>query len=321
MTELEKFLSVKSSKKTALMSIASGNYAFCLYVSVLSLIKKSPELAGNSDILLLIKNIPDGDKKILRTLGDNIHVIEFEIPISIDHSHSAKWFTTATFFRYECFNLTDKYDKVLLFDSDIMVQKELSGIFDFLNKDGIGMMPEKVNVSNFIEEVDNIKLPKPGFNAGIIALDKRLNIGKEITKFCYEMTEKYAENLWTADQGIINLACGKFNLDVAKLPVIYNMPASLSGSKLKDAVIIHPTGHRKFWGYYYFNDWYKYYEQWIENGGAPCFAARKDSERYKKFIKKHGLENKVFFQLCPDFFKNPVKALRFALKYLLKIRY
>jgi len=320
MNELNKFLSAKSNNKIVVMSIATGAYAFCLYVSILSLIKNSPKLSKFADILLLVKDIPDCDKKALKSLGYNVNVVDFDLPVSIENAPAVKRFTAATFFRYECFNLLDKYDKALLFDSDILVQKELLNIFDLL-KSGIGMVPEKVNISNFSEKIYDIELPHPGFNAGVIAIDNRLTAGKEIAKFCYEMTDKYAEHLQHADQGVINWSCAKFKLDVTKLPNIYNMPASSSRDILNGAAIIHTTGHRKFWNYYYFDEWYKYYEQWIGAGGTPCFAARNDSPKYANFIKKHTLDKKVFFHLCPDFFKNPIKALRFTLKYLMKIKY
>ena len=90
---------------------------------------------------------------------------------------------------------------------------------------------------------------------------------------------------------------------------------------MNNAVIIHSTGNRKFWNYYYFDEWYNYYKQWICNNGTPITNVRKDSKIYRYILEKFGLDKFVFFQLCPDVIKKPIKAIRFFIKYCFKIKY
>ena len=148
--------------------------------------------------------------------------------------------------------------------------------------------------------------------------DKVLN---EITNYCYIKTTEHAKELYLPDQAIINLAIKHFNIAPKELSMIFNTPASLSTKILKKATIIHSTGHRKFWNYYYFDEFYKYYKQWILNGGTPIDLVRKDSKIHKFILNKFLLNKFIFFQLCPDFIKKPIKAIRFFIKFIFKIKY
>ncbi len=310
-----------ANKKTAVVFAINGSYAFCLYVSIYSLIKNSPLLAKQSDIIIYTNNVSAEDKKTLSKL-DNIKIIDYKFPLEIKETNAIKNFSTASFARYECFGLLNNYEKVIYLDSDILVQKELLPVFDLIENTGIGLIKEKTNVQAFSKPIGSYNLEEKMFNSGFFILNSKLKIDfKQITDFCYQTTAKYAEYLYLPDQAIINYAIQYFKLAPTNLENIYNTPASLSRTFLNKAAIIHSTGNRKFWNYYYFDEWYKYYELWIINGGTPVDTIRKDCGLYKNFLKKCGLNKFVFFQLCPDIFNKPIKAFRFFVKYLFKIKY
>lgn len=309
------------NKKTAIVFATNGVYAFCLYVSICSLIKNSPELVKQSDIILYLYDVADANKKALSTL--NVKIIDYVFPLQIKQQTKViKHFSLASFARYECFNLLDNYESVIYLDSDILVQKELLHTFDLIKDTGIGLIKEKTNVDLFTQEIENYDKTKTMFNSGFFVLSNKFKSNrKEIVDFCYKQTVKYSQFLLLPDQAILNLALQQFNITPTSLEMIYNTPASLSTKILKNAMIIHSTGHRKFWNYYYFDEFYKYYKQWVINGGTPIDSVRKDSKTYKYLLEKLSLKKFVFFHLCPDITKKPVKAIRFFIKFLFKIKY
>lgn len=310
------------NKKNAIVFAVNDLYAFCLYVSICSLIKNSPELVKQSDIIIYLYDVSDESKKALKTL--DVKIIDYNFPLSIKQTQVIKNFSLASFARYECFNLLNEYTNVIYLDSDILVQKELSTCFDLIKDTGIGLIKEKTNVELFLPstKIENFDKTKTIFNSGFFILSNNLKLNyKEIVDFCYKATVQYSQVLLLVDQSILNLAFQHFNIIPTALDMIYNTPASLSTKTLKKATIIHFTGHRKPWNYYYFDEFYKYYKQWILNGGMPVDKIRKDSKAYRYLLQKLSLNKFVFFNLCPDILKKPIKALRFFIKFIFKIKY
>ena len=311
----------KKTKKIAIVFAMNDTYTFCAYVSIKSLLKNSPSLSEQADIIVYTNSL-NSDKKVLKTIG-NIKIIDYVFPLEIEKTRTVKHFSLLSFARYECFNLLSTYEKIIYLDSDILVQKELLNVFDLIKDSGIGLIKEKVKVEvctkNLIEDID---LSQKMFNSGFIVLTNKLKLDfKEVTNFCYIQTIKYIKNLYLPDQAIINLAIKHFSIEPSCIPMTFNTPASLSTKILNNATIIHSTGHRKFWNYYYFDEWYKYYKQWIHNGGSPIDEVRKDSKIYKYLLDKLSLNKLVFFQLCPDLIKRPIKAIRFFIKFVFSIKY
>ena len=309
------------NKKIAIVFAMNSIYTFCAYVSIKSIINNSPLLYEKADIIVFTDS-SNPDKKTLATIG-NVKVIDYTFPLKIKETSTINRFSYLSFARYECFNLLNTYEKIIYLDSDILVQQELLNIFDLIENSGIGLTKEKVNVKVCANnELENINLEKDTFNSGFIVLTNKLRVNfKEITDFCYTKTAKLIEQIYLPDMAIINFAIKYFNLMPTELSMIYNTPASLSTKALKKAAVIHSLGHRKFWNYYYFDEWYKYYTQWIKDGGTPIEEIRKDSKIYRTLLKKLSLDKFVFFQLCPDIIKNPMKALRFFIKYVFSIKY
>ncbi len=208
-------------------------------------------------------------------------------------------------------------------DSDVLVRQELADVFDRLT-DGIGLVPDPVMTqvkNNFYRPLEGFDMQRPNYNSGFIVLNRQGTWFKqcgEIVDFLYKTPAKEAENLFLMDQGIMNLALQRFSLHPVALPQSYNCPASAPSRLLKQAHIIHSTGPRKFWCYYYFDDFYRYYTQWIAAGGKAVTIRVRDSRAYKWLLSKTHLDRFIFVQLCPDFIASPLKALRFTVKKWLR---
>ncbi len=311
-------------RKNAVFAACDDKYAFCLYVSLKTLCEHSPALAQSADIWVASYGISTKHQQILQTIP-NLRIFEYQFPGDLLQTPAIKNFTNVSFARYELFTLLALYEKILYLDSDVLVQKELMPVFEQL-KNGIGLIPDSTahNVGiNFFKPIDGFNMQALGYNSGFIVLNrsgKWLPKINEIREFLYQSTLENAEHLFWPDQGIINLAVQKFDMQPTNLPESYNCPASRSTKKLKQAYIVHSTGPRKFWCYYYFHDFYKWYTAWHQQGGEPVSIRRNDSNLYLKFRNFFHLQNSVFFQLCPDLFAKPTKALRFAIKKWLDFR-
>lgn len=325
LNNLEKYLKHKKHNNLVFAS-CDDKFTFCLYVSLITLLKHSPAFAKNADIFVAGYNISKQNKYALESI-QGVKVIPYTFPLNLSKTDAIQKFTQASFARYDCFALLSHYKHIIYLDSDVLVQKELLPVFNNLS-DGLGLIQDPTfgTVSGqFYEPIKDFDMNRMAFNSGFMAFKnngKWCKDGQDIRAWLYEKTVELAPKLFLPDQGIINLALEHFKIEATPLPDSYNCPASRPSKELKNAFIIHSTGGRKFWCYYYFDEWYKNYEKWINAGGSPCWTARKqDSKIYRQFCRKTGLENKVFFQLCPDIFKSPLKALRFLLKKLLGVKY
>lgn len=312
-------------RSTCILTACDDKYCFCLYAALQSFLKYSPQLAAVSDIWIAGVNLSASSKKILSTLP-HTRIIAYQFPANLPQTPAFANFTAASFARYECFGLLGLYEQVLYLDSDILIQKELLPIFSLLNN-GIGLVADPTICTlgrNFSSEIDGLPMSAKGFNSGFIALNRKGSWYKQINDirtFLYQSTLNYAPYLIYPDQGIINLAVEKFQLLPAQLPQSYNCPASKPARTLKKAFIIHATGPRKFWCYYYFHDFYTSYTQWIKLGGKPVSVRKEDSALYHWLMTHTHLNNYIFIQLCPDFAARPLKALRFCIKKWLHYRF
>lgn len=303
-------------KKTAVLFSSSPAYAFALFVGVSTFFKNSPRLAAQADVYIFHYHWDEKTKNIF-SRSFPVRLVAYDLPAFIPRTEFVNKFTPALFARFEIFKLLQEYEKVLCLDADILVQKELEQVFDFSHDLAMTMDDCPTVGHNFTALVPGYDLSLPCFNGGFIAL-KRAQFPanpSQVYEWLYQMLAQHADIIYLGDQGITNLMLQHFRLTPDILPSLYNLPASAPCKQLKKAYIVHSTGHRKFWCYYYFPQWYRQYECWIAAGGAPV-SVRKDTVAWKKLIRKFHLDEKIFFQLAPDGFKYPIKFVLFIFKYL-----
>jgi len=309
------------TKSTAILCTASNMYTFALFTSLKTFLAHSPKLAEQADIYVYNYKWPEHIKKIFTTHFP-ITLIDFDLPDFVSPSKMIDKFTPALFARFEAFSLLEKYQNVICLDSDILVQKELIGVLDEV-KTNIGLTPDSCpNVGyNFWGTIPGYDLSAPCLNAGFIVLKNPLPAA-QIRNWLYQMLAKYADICYLGDQGLINLILQEFKLTPTVLSPRYNQPASSPTRELKQAYIIHSTGHRKFWYYYYFDEWYKSYAQWYAlSGQAVTVRTPPNRKPWTWLLAKTGWNKHVFFQLAPDATRYPVKFLLFAIKHLFHVQY
>ena len=231
--------------------------------------------------------------------------------------HILRDYGEMTFVRYECFRFLKQYEYVLWLDADILVQGDISGMLAQIPH-GIGFRreyyDERVRV-NFTQDIPGYKMNAPHYNAGIMAAGNKLP-GKmdQLSDWCYQKTEEISPSLYYPDQGILLLMCEYFKLTIDPLDEKYNCEARRCAPALRKAAIVHAVGHRKFWKYYYFDEWYQMYREWVKETGLPC------QNNFPAF-KKLGLLKYPLFQVAPNPTQHPLKFMTYLLRAGLRLRY
>ena len=304
-------------KSTAILMASSSVFSFALFVSLKSFLRNSPKLATSSDIFIYAYRWSP-EVKNLFTDHFPVQIRDYDLP-GLD-APCIRRFTPALFARFEAFELLTHYDSVVCLDSDILVQKELIHVLQ-ANPGTVTLTHDNLpNVgSNFFQPIPGYDMSAKSYNAGFIVLRNPLP-AQEIRSWLYQMLNKHASKLELGDQGLINLALQEFHLSLNPLPQLYNLAASAKRSQLDKAYIIHSTGPRKFWQYYYFDEWYHDYAFYRQKGGSHL-TIRKNTKAWDKFLAVTGLKDKIFFELAPDFFRRPTKFLRFWFKYITRQKY
>ena len=135
---------------------------------------------------------------------------------------------TATFERYDIYNLLKVYDRVLWLDSDIYITKVAKNIFDQVPEDEFGVYFEpdvidKFNCVKRITETTGETLPSSRyFNSGVMVVSKEhaeiFNMDKANAYF----SQPHIKICHNSDQDYLNILVYKNNIKVHALPSSFN---------------------------------------------------------------------------------------------------
>ncbi len=311
------FIPSSPHKNTAIILGATGNLAFALAVVLKGLKRHNAPLLQEADIIIYYQNmsqtVRDALNAIVPCRFEEYHFPHMEGMLP----HALRDYGEMTFVRYECFRFLKHYQYALWLDADILIQGDISAMRQCIPH-GIGFRLEYHNDCvrvNFIRDIEGYRMDEPHYNAGIMALSRALPGDRdELSDWCYRETARLAPSLYYPDQGILLLMCQHFNLTIDPLPEKYNCEARLGRGRLKKAALVHAVGHRKFWKYYYFQEWFELYREWVREGGQPC------NNRFAVFTKLHA-DRFPLFQAAPDPLRYPVKFLRYLLRALFHCKY
>ena len=303
-----------TTKNTAIILGATGNLAFALGVVLKGLKKYNAALLSEADIIIYYQNMDEAQRKALAQILP-CTFIPYKFPhMDNMQPHVLRDYGEMTFVRYECFRYLKKYQYVLWLDADILIQGDISGMCAQVPH-GIGFRreyyDERVRV-NFLRDIPGFDMQAPHFNAGIMCLSQALTQDKdELSNWCYNKTAEISESLYYPDQGILLLMCQHFGLTIDPLDEKYNCEARRNHFALKKAALVHAVGHRKFWKYYYFDKWYRFYKEWVEQTGLVC-------QNNFPIFKKWGLLKYPLFQAAPNPAKYPVKFVTYLVRFVLR---
>ena len=209
------------------------------------------------DFYLLVKELSSKNKeslqKIANTKNSSIKFIlvkkeDFEnLPIKT-YSH----FSMENYFRIKIPSILDSLDKVLYLDSDLIVLKDISklwqtdidnyylaGCEDLISKS------EKSRLAEYLELIEEYKY----YNSGVLLINSKKWRDENVEARLYKYAEKYSDLIYIVDQDVLN---GVINKDILYLDKSWNMQINFDDIKYqesdyKNANIIHFVGGKKPW--------------------------------------------------------------------------
>lgn len=261
---------------------SDDNYVIPTGVAITSMVLNKQK-ETSYDVYILSDNISPQNWEYLNQLNSEdvkIHMINYDKYALKDYKPGTHLSAT-TFLKFELPELFPQYDKLLWLDGDILVQKDLSDLF---NQDvetvyaaAIRDMPGEVNFG-FSKRARTKKY----FNAGVLLMNTkkiRQDFKKEVF---YKTLDEYPEFLTIGDQDVwnfrfqdkINWLSANYNLMMFNFLMLgytiemvnnfFGMNYASFEELLKDTYIVHLTNNQKPWNHKYVfmsKEWAYYHSQ------------------------------------------------------------
>jgi lipopolysaccharide biosynthesis glycosyltransferase len=236
----------------------------------------------------------------------DIHIIRVSLAKFAD---IPKFFqvTSTVCHKFDLPDLIPHQDKVLYFDSDVLIQKDLSDLFE------INIDDYYAGVVKDIPLIDNDLNIENYFNSGVMLLNLKLMRENNIPTALLNI-RKSTDNLTFVDQDCFNIL---FEKKVKLLPMKYNCfynfflrfrdkytldyinkcfgthYSSLENIK-KDSCIIHLAGYDKPWIYFdsvFAREWDEYFQK----SPFKLHKLKRKSIKLRDFIESHNILNVSYY--------------------------
>lgn len=172
------------------------------------------------------------------------------------------------FAKFECLKLLDDYKSILLLDYDIVIQQDLSELFEPCES-GLKMIWGGLKVRGQLHEAtDDYNMDAEGICASTFVLQDHLKDYMNMYDFCYESVIRYGKILYMPEQAIFDFMIQKFDLQNCALDGKVYTPHPNDKDFARKAKIIHAFGQPKFWNGLDNNQWNQNYESWLQMGGS-----------------------------------------------------
>jgi lipopolysaccharide biosynthesis glycosyltransferase len=313
--------------KVSVVFICDSHYVMPTAVAVTSLIcNKNPETYY--DIYIVAADLSDKEiEKFHESRGSSadIHIIKVSLK-KFEGLYKYGHLTHAAYLKFDLPDLIFNQDKVLYLDSDIIIQKDLSDMFEINIKDYYAAVVKD------IKQIDNNLNIENYFNSGVMLLNLKL-MRENNTASALLNIHKSLNKLKFMDQDCYNIL---FDKKVKFLPVIYNCfyrlfvhhkdkytleyinkcfgtnYSSLNNIK-KDSYIIHLAGDDKPWRYFD-NILVREWDEYFKKSPFKHHKLKRKSFKMRNFIISHHLTNLsyIFFKYWRD------KGFKFALSKVKK---
>jgi lipopolysaccharide biosynthesis glycosyltransferase len=286
--------------KVSVAFICDSYYVIPTAVAITSLIQNKNQNTYY-DIYIIAADLSENEfEKFYEFRGSNtdIHIIKASLE-KFNCFKKNEYITLAAFLKFDLPDLIPKPNKVLYLDSDVLIQKDLSNLFEINIKDcyagvikNIFMTANDFNIKNY-------------FNSGVMLLN--LDMMRENNASTALFNIRRSINQWTfMDQDCFNIY---FDEKVKLLPLIYNFFYSLFlHEKLtledinkiygthysslydikKDCCIIHLVGHYKPW-IYFDGDFVSEWDEYFRKSPFKFYKLKRKSVKLHKFILSHNI--------------------------------
>lgn len=226
----------------------------------------------------------------------------------LEYAKYANWFdkylhftryniSPVMFYRLSIPSLISNVDKILYLDSDIVVNKSLSDLFDMPIDGFYALVTEDLGIVREYKTHIGMSVSDLYFNSGVMMLNNKICIENNVEKQyeeCFFNNDNY-KRLMFQDQDVLNLV---FRNKVRIIEHKYNFFAVNKGN-IDDIVVLHYTGPGRitkpdneycpnmnyldlFWKYFYLTPWF--------DG---------DFEKYNRIIEKQKSSDEVYQKNLP----------------------
>jgi len=275
---------VKPKKNRAIVFTVSKNLTFSIACVMMDIKRLSPGLAD--EIVIIHDGVNKKDKELLSSILPT-RFIEYKMPfddISFIPNSILDYFTKMVFAKFECLKLLNDYHSVMLSDYDIVIQKDISELFEYCDS-GMRFMLSG-NVRNQLHNtVDDYNMEADGICASIFVFQDHMGDFNAMHDFCYASLKKYAQVIYLPEQSIFNFMIQEFNLEVTPIDGKVYSPHPTDKDLVADAKIIHAYGQPKFWNGLENEHWNGNYAEWLTMGGSRYRKSNLVNRMIKK-IKK-----------------------------------
>lgn len=276
-------------KNRAIVFGLTKNYTFAIACVLLD-IKRICQNAVD-EIVIYHDGISEKDISLLLNILP-IRFIYYHFPITdkaILSAPSIQQFTRMVFTKFECLALLEEYRAVLWLDYDIVIQRDISGLFSKSTSD-LKMMSGGISVrGQLLKSIPEYNMDAEGVAAGTFVFFDSLPNYKNLHKFCYQKLEEYAQYLYMPDQAIFDFMIQEFDLKPDPIDVAIYSPHPTDPKNAESAIIIHAYGQPKFWNGLENENWKKNYRYWLSIGGSkfsPVSFQKKALKKIKSILNR-----------------------------------
>lgn len=239
------------------------------------------------EIVVYHNGIKKKDQELIKNIY-NTRFIEYTYKPKSKNDEVISYFSSMVFCKYECFNLLDEYDEVVWSDYDVVVKDKLD---DFCKIDGANFnvleCGDSLRTMFYKDykslEIDKYDLDSDGVGTPLFALSNKLENYEIISKWCYEKTDLWTDDLYLPEQCVFSLAVQEFGINLERFS--FNEYACYPTKAKGGEKILHAAGQPKFWNGLKDLEWERYYSKWLSMGGTPYKEWRKRLKRRFLFVK------------------------------------
>ncbi len=309
--------------------ICDDNYAMPTTVAITSLLSNRYKTT-QYEIIVITGGLSLNSVDNLKAAGgENLRIVTSSDKNS-KYFSTQNYVSTAALFKFELPDILQEYDKVIYLDSDVIVNTDLSEMYDTdINGCYAGV------VEDFYSRTDNKRIGcEVYFNSGVMLLNLKEMRDNDIPRLLYKTKETCLYNKFM-DQDAFNIVFDKkvkqispfYNYmlrnkrEIGQFFVLYNLPPR------QKPMIIHCTGvkpwlnkkctYHKLWRKYYLKSPYKkhkleadknaliFLRQKIINNFFKLFGYKvsrmiSETNRYKKLLSENGFKVDESCILIPE---------------------
>lgn len=213
------------------------------------------------------------------------------------------------FYRLSIPSLISNVDKILYLDSDIVVNKSLSDLFDMPIDGFYALVTEDLGIVREYKTHIGMSVSDLYFNSGVMMLNNKICIENNVERQygeCFFNNDNY-KRLMFQDRDVLNLV---FRNKVGVIEHKYNFFGVNKGN-IDDIVVLHYTGPGRiakpdneycphmnhldlFWKYFYFTPWF---DGDFEKYNRIIEKQKSSDEIYQKNLPRNKMFNHILYSI------------------------